>query len=233
MSKKDLIEPRVREDLVIIDHQGREDVFLRERSDRLADLVEKIGDLPEATDLELDRTALRAAAIYHDAGWAIQCRQGIVTRAEILVRATTDAQRELAVALLESRLSDVLEPSSLQAAVEILRQTNRRDTAIVEAHILSDAVNLDEMGPLLLWVLVRRHALEGKGVQAALESWNARKEYGYWRARIENFHFEPVRQLAKERLACVEQYMAQLSVHNQGTDFGGSRFPGPPPEEPD
>ena len=217
MTTEDSIRPRAREDLVIVVDADRDDVVLWERAVRVSRSAGWIADLPEASDDDSDRRAVLAAALYHDAGWAIQFRDGGIARAEILYKPTNDKQRELAAELLAARLADLLSPGSLDIACQAVRQANRRDTDLLEARILSDALNLDEIG-MALWQIVRRHAMDGTGVEVALDTWQRRNEYGYWDARIKRFRYEPVRQKAVEHLTGVENYMIALARHHFGPD---------------
>lgn len=222
MATEDTIRPRAREDLVIVVDGDRDDVVLWERAVRVSRSAIWIADLPEASDNDIDRRAVLAAALYHDAGWAIQFRDGRIARAEILDKPTSDKQRELAVGLLSARLADLLSPGSMNIACQAVREANRRDTDLLEARILSDAVNLDEIG-MALWQLVWRHTMDGTGVEVALDTWQRQNEYGYWDARIKRFRYEPVRQKAVERLTDVESYMLALARHHFGPDVNAPK----------
>ena len=219
MAEQDAIWSRAREDLILGDHQGHEDVFLWEHALRVVRTARVIAALPEVSGHKLDHAALSAAALYHDAGWAIQFRQGATDRAAILGRPTSREQRELAIGLLEKRVVGELPTPSLQRASKCIEALNQRDTDIVEAQVLADADNLDHMGPLLLCQIVRGVGLEGKGVQTMVAKWRTKKKYGFWKVRINAFHFESGRVIARQRLEKVDRFMADLACQDCGEDL--------------
>ncbi|MBU0718240.1 MAG: hypothetical protein KJ749_08335, partial [Planctomycetes bacterium] len=86
--------------------------------------------------------------------------------------------------------------------------------------IVAEAENLDEFGLQVLWPLIRRGAQDGKGIEAAIGTWQRRKEYQFWTARLaDSFRFAPVRELAERRLAAFDQMMAELERHHEGEDL--------------
>ncbi|UCG15210.1 MAG: HD domain-containing protein [Phycisphaerales bacterium] len=219
MANLESIWQRARTDLTIDDGRGQRDTFLWEHSARVARAAVIIAEVPDISPRPLDTTALVAAALYHDAGWIVQCREGLVERSEILVRATCDLQRELAAAMLEERLGSSLPARSLDAAVVAVRRLNDRDVTLPEAHVLADSDNLDCIGALSFWQTVRRCSNDGKGMQAAIETWKRQKEYHFWEARIADaFRFEPVRELARERLSQFSEFMDALAWQHGGED---------------
>ncbi|MHC4065280.1 MAG: hypothetical protein ACYSUQ_11510 [Planctomycetota bacterium] len=220
MPDEDAIWARAREDLVLIDDQGREDVFLWEHHLRVARSTQAIAALPEAPGDKLDHTALTAAALYHCAGWAIQLRQQAVTRKDILCRIANRQQRELAAGLLEQRLAGAVPAPSLRRAQESIEAMDEPGTNIGEARVLADAEYLDHIAPLLQCKIVRRLGLEGKGVQATIDDWVARKDYHYFDGLIEAFHFDTVRTVARRRLEKVDRFMADLAHQHSGEDLG-------------
>jgi hypothetical protein len=230
MAKLKPIWEIARRDLVLDVGHGQTDVFLWEHAERVTRAAEGIADLPDVAGGRLDRAALTAASLYHDAGWALQYRDGLIQRSEILSRPTSDMQRELAAALLEDRLASVLTESSRSTAADCLRQINNRDTTLPEAQALAEADSLDQIGVQSFWQVVRRHSNEGKGIQAAVDTWCRQKEYHFWEARIaDSFRFESVRQLARRRLAHFAEFMDELAREHRGDDIAqalaGIRFP--------
>ena len=214
------IRERAGDDLVLRLEDGRTDVVVWEHTVRVVDLVERILALPDVPARHVDRTALSAAAYYHDAGWVIQYKQGQIKTWEIRSRPTSDLQRELAADWMQDRLNNLLEPASLRIATQAVRQCNQRRTMLLEAQILNEAESLDEIGPLALWQQARRFAGEGKGLQDAIEMWNRQKEYRFWEARIkECFRFEQTRRLAHERLGMMVKCFAALAEHRNAEDL--------------
>lgn len=227
MAAPDPIWARAREDLIVIDDQGQAEVFLWEHSERVARCAtEGIPALPDVPAEGLNIDALAAAALYHDAGWAVEYRDGTVSRGDICNRGTSRPQRELAVDLMRTNLREVLAAGSLQQACDWVMQMDRGDADTVEARILADAENLDQIGALLYWRIVRRQALEGKGVKAAIETWETHKQYSFWESRIEAIHFKSVRDIAHARLQRFDRFMDELARQHSGADLAGAHVAG-------
>lgn len=207
-------------DLIFAGNDGNQDVFLWEHAQRVAWNARLIAKLPGVPARKIDSAALEAAALYHDAGWACQFREGTVNRFEILCRPTSDLQRDLAAALLTESLSDHLKPRSLETAAILVRQLNDRHMRAVEAQILSDADMLDDIGSLALWNMIRRQTFDGKGVETTLQTWRRQREFRFWEARInKSVRFESVKQIAVRRLEQIDQIMSALARHHVGDDL--------------
>jgi HD superfamily phosphodiesterase len=219
MTCDDAMWASARERLVIAHDHADEELLVWEHTVRVTRSTQRIAQAADVPKTELDATALTAAAIYHDVGWVEQLRAGAISCSELLAKPISDGQRDLAIDALKADLKGVLSPGSLARAAEAVGNFNRRETELAEAMILGDAHNLDEVGAISLWHTVRRHALDGKGVQAALEMWQRRQEYGFYKARIDEFRFESVRELARHRLKRLESVMANLAVEHSGQDL--------------
>ena len=212
MDTRETIQALARLDLVITDDQGHQELFLWEHSQRVAHCaVEGVPALIGAEADGLDLLALGAAAWYHDVGWAIQCRQGLIPPVDLCNRSTTPTQRELAAELMRSRLADALPADKLDAACQCVLELAERTPSSLPAKVLADADKLDQMGPLLYWRILRRHALDGRGLQGAIETWQTNKQYRFYEAQIEATHFDPVRELARQRLGEFDHFMEQLA----------------------
>ena len=187
------------------------DAVVWEHSMRVARTAEYIATLPELSESGVDHLAVSAAGLYHDAGWVVQFREGALTARELLLRPTSDIQRELAADWLEQRGAKLLTPGSLQRAVRAVRQCNDRKSDLVEGRILCDAENLDQIGPQALDVMVRKLLSEGRAMADLVAAWDRQEEYHYWQARIkECFHFSPVRDLAQQRWESMRRLMTEL-----------------------
>jgi hypothetical protein len=216
----DAIWNRARADLVIITEQGDEDLCLWEHSVRVAKNVRRIIEFPVVEALSPDEAAAVAAALYHEAGWVVRLREGEIRREEILCRSTSDAPWDLGAALLERRAAKLLPSDSLARASQAIRSLPSRGVESVEAQVVRDADHLDEFGVLSLWPVIRRGALSGKCVQAAIEKWHAQKAYHFWEARLEeSFHFAPVRAVAENRLEKLQRIMEELQQQHEGADL--------------
>lgn len=180
-----------------------------EHSARVAKLAEMVCGLPELADRVLERTALRAAALYHEAGWRLQVEAGQVRPMEVLLRRTSDQQRELAAAWITKRLAPILAPGAIQLAARIIREYPDRQSKLPEAQALAEAEALDEFGLQAIWLMVRRQMAEGRTLADMVELWRRQEEYGYWPARIkETLRFSATRALAEERWQAMARFMA-------------------------
>ena len=219
MTPLDSIWNRARADLAITTEQGDLDVFLWEHSERVAQGSQWICTLPGVAEQHPDETAVVAAALYHDAGWLSRVRDGDIAAHEILSHPPADSNREQSTLMMEGSLAKVLPRASLERASRTMLTLHDRDVEFIEGKIVADADNLDEFGLLSLWPTIRRGALEGKGVQAVLDTWHRRTEYHFWTARLNDaFRFAAVRAIAKNRLKKLERYMADLQEQHQGAD---------------
>ena len=220
MTNLDAIWNQARSDLVIIAKNGDQDLFLWEHSAQVARYARLIARCPIVEEQSPDELAIMAAALYHDAGWSASFRDGEVARTDILTRAAPDTHREKGASLMERSLAGLVPGKTLRRASEAVRALNDRAVELVEAHVVADADNLGEFCLLALWTTARRSMLDGKGVQAAIDTWHRRKEYQFWTARLnDSFRFAPVRELARTRLARFERAMAELEEHYLGTDI--------------
>lgn len=219
MSVIDSIWGRARADLVIVGATGEEDVFLWEHSVRIAKCAQIIVRLPSVQVHTPDIMVVVAAALYHDAGWAVLVGEGEIDRSAVLLGPTTGTQRELAIQLMEGSLRGLLLPGVIERSAAAIRSRNERVATSVEGQIVADAENLNEFGLLSLWPNIRRGAMEGKGVQAAIDTWHRRSEYQYWTALLNDaFRFGEVREIARQRLHRYEQAMAAIEEQHECRD---------------
>ena len=220
MKDTDSIWNRARADLTIATESGDQDVFLWEHSDRIARWAQQIARLAMFQEQSPDEAAIVAAALYHDAGWVARLQEGDVGRIDILIRAVSDTHFEQSASFMERSLAGLLPEKVLKHASDVIRALGDRQTQLVEPQIISDAESLEEFCLLALWPTIRRGALEGRGVQAVIDTWHRKKEYQFWTARLnDSFRFAPVRNLAKARLAKFERAMTELEQHHKGTDI--------------
>jgi hypothetical protein len=167
-----------------------------------------------------DVTSIVAAAVYHEAGWAVRFRQRAVTREEILLRPTEEADCEQAAIILEHNLRNHLPFDTVMRAMAATRSMRQRGDIPIEAQVLADADNLEEFGLPSLWLTIRRGMVEGKGVRAVLEMWQRRREYRFWDARLkDSFRFPPVRAIAERRLEAMERIMGELQAQHSAEDL--------------
>ncbi|MBI5865213.1 MAG: HD domain-containing protein [Planctomycetes bacterium] len=214
------VNAAAREVLTLRTSNGAPDLWLLEHSERVTKQAQALASIPELRAEPPDLTAVAIAALFHDAGWAVQARQGQVSTAQVCGRPTSDLQRELAVRAMNERLSGVLSGDVLQLAAAAIRECNNRYTTLAEAQVVAEAENLDEIG--LLWVLrqFRQHQAEGRPLDQLLSTWRRQIEYHYWESRINDYlRWDISRRLARARLASVETFMAALARDRSGSDI--------------
>lgn len=220
MASLEAIWRQAKVDLAIRGKKGEVDPFLWEHSVRVARAAMMIAGLPEAGVRPVDTTALTAAALYHDSGWVVQHREGLWQASEILSRATSDLQRELAAAFLEERIGGLLSVRSRETAAATVRRFGEREGGIPEAQILAEAAALDGIGMMAFWQTVRRCTCEGKGIRSVIDTWKRQKEYHFWEARVADaFRFPCVRELACRRLQRFAEFMDELERQYAGDDM--------------
>jgi hypothetical protein len=207
----DQLWKRAERDLCVLSAAAIPDLIIWEHSCRVAKLAAQIAALPQLASHPIDHQALTAAALYHDAGWVMQVNAGEIKPCELLLKPTSDSQRELAADWMLQRLDGLLGPGIIAHAMRVVRQCNNRRTDLIEAQILAEAENLDEIGPQAINVMLRKQMAEGKTLSDTIATWERQEEYHYWQARVkDSFRFEPVRVLAQTRLQNLRQFMLDL-----------------------
>ncbi len=202
------------------------DKLIWEHSVRVARTAAAISSLPELEDRAVDRRGLSAAALYHDAGWVLQFRAGEAIPRDLLLRPTCEVQRELAAAWVAERLHDLIPERSLEIASGAIRHCNDRQSTMIEAQILAEAENLDEIGPQAIQLMIRRQMADGKTLVDMVQMWQRQEEYHYWQARIkDSFRFEPVRRIATQRWQSLRRFMADLGACVDLEDIARLQYP--------
>ncbi len=202
---------RAESDIAVRLPSGRFDPLVWEHARRVAHLSTLIASINELQARRPDQAALQAGALYHDAGWIVQLASGEITVNELLLRPTSDVQRELGADLMLRRLKGILPQEVLELAAGAIREMSDRGTRLLEAQVLAEAENLDEIGPQTVQLMVRRQWGEGRSTEDILRTWERQEEYRYWEARLKSdFRFDTVRRIAVERLETLRRYMADL-----------------------
>ncbi len=215
----DAIWSRARADLVLVTDRGDEVRTLWEHASRVAENARRIAALPDVQATSLDESALVAAALYHDAGALERSREGGIISDEIMLKPLSPAEREDGASLMQKSLKTVLPAESLARATHAVKSLGNRKIESIEGVVVAEADCLDEFGALSLWTMVRRGAAEGRGIQAAIDTWHRQKEYRFWEARLkDSFRFPAVRMVAQRRLAVFADLMNQLARQHAGDD---------------
>ncbi|TWT45336.1 HD domain protein [Phycisphaerae bacterium RAS1] len=206
-------------DLLTVAGQGFKDPFLYEHSLRVMRLAQRLAVLPEYQGRLGDPAALELAALFHDAGWALQFGQGRVDRWQLLNRPTSDVQRELGAVVMLERVGDLVPSRTARLAAEAIRQCNDRGATLAEARVLADAESLDEIGLMYLLRQFRFYQADGRSIEQLLTTWQRQREYRYWDARLQDgFRSDAAREIARRRVTEVESFIAALSREHGGED---------------
>ena len=211
---------RARDLLVVRAETGISDSWLWEHTERVLALARMISVLPDFGEDKPDETVVTVAALYHDVGWAIQFREGLVQRWNLLSRPTSDAQREMAATALRESAGGLLDDSVLEAAAAAIRECNNRYTSLPEAQALAEAENLEEVGVTYLLRQLRHSHNNGRAIRQLIQGWSRQLEYKFWDARINDcLRFDTTRRLAHARLGDVGTFMKALARDCDGEDL--------------
>ncbi len=228
------IIPLARRLLAIPLDDVRSDLWLWEHSERVMHLTQWLAALPDVGAGRADTAALCVAALFHDAGWAAEFRQGKWQPWQLLTRPTNDLQRELGAAMLLDEAGHLLPASTARLAATAIRQCNDRRTELLEARILAESEALDEFGVTYVLRQFRQYQAEGRPLEQLVGSWQRQQEYRYWQVRLaDSFRYASTRRLAEQRLAGVGAFFEALRTTRLGDDVREwlARHPhGPAPE---
>jgi len=204
----------------------RQDLWLWEHSERVMHLVQMLAGLPEVGSKPANPDSLAVAALFHDAGWVLECQEGRCERWQLLTRPTNDLQRELGAAMLLEEAGPLLPGPVAHLAADAIRHCNDRKTNLLEARLLAEAEALDEVGVTYVLRQFRQYQAEGRPLQQLADTWRRQQEYHYWDVRLNHsFRYETTRELARQRLAAVDAFMTALDRDLRGDDVR-ARVPG-------
>jgi hypothetical protein len=109
---------------------------------------------------------------------------------------------EDAAELLIMEFGAVIDEALLDHAARVLREAPHRPPMLDAARLLADAINLEDFGVLGIVGQVMQLYHQGQGAVQLADGLEKRDLYGYWDARLnEGFHFDAVREMARDRLA--------------------------------
>lgn len=220
MDERHPIWLQARHDLILRADDGSEDALVWEHATRIAASAGAIAGLIGLQTSEAAQVCLISAALYQDRCWILQYEEGTLSRSEMLAKPLSVVQREVAATSLRQSLADYILPTRLESVCRVICEAGERRTTNVSAQILSDATNLDQIGPLALFHQIRRQAAGYQTVAALLKTWDRQREYNFWPARVkEGFRFEPVRRIAEQRLQAMEALMDTLRNHANSEDL--------------
>ena len=220
---------RAERDLCVQVQGAAPDQMVWEHSARVARIAEHISRLPEIPKESLSSESLNVAALYHDMGWVLQIQAGQLTRDDLFLRPTTDTCRDMAADWMKVHLKGLVPGGVIERAMAAIRQASDRKSSLIEAQILSDADNLDQIGPLAIERMIRKCRCDGRTMDHMAAGWERQEEYHYWQARIkESIRFEAVRAVAERRHQALREFMAGLSLSLKQADL--TAFVGPQPD---
>lgn len=214
----------IAEKLLVLPGEGqRDDIWLWEQARRVMHLARVLALLPEAREIGGDRpdqTAVALAALFADAGWAVQVRRGEISHWQVLSRPTNDIQRELGIGAFQDCAAALLPAETVAIAIRAIRECNDRYSKSPEARVLSEAENLDGIGIMYALRQLRQCQTEGHPLEQLVVTWTRHHEYHYWDARINNcLRWETTRHIARARLETVEQFMSALARDRDASDL--------------
>jgi hypothetical protein len=208
--------------LVLQTADADSDNWLWDRAKRCQKNIDKICRLPELADQanSIDRLCLVAATYFADSGF-LQYSRGLKGGVKgMLAEVNYTKLCTFSTQIVSEKLARVLTPERIDKVNEIITESCNRFTESVEAMILSDARNLEDLGAVGRLNEVFRQMNSGKGVSEIVTSWKRKIEYGYWQARLkEGFRFEAVGRVAQQRFQAAERFMEQLITENQADDL--------------
>ena len=179
-----------------------------------------IARLPDTQRFQVDQECLNIAALFRDAGFARYANQEDRAARMVLADLTDEDLRDFSAQIIQEKLEELINPRQMERVCSIVIESGNRSTTLIEAMILSDARNLDDMGAVGIFNEFRRYVVHGRGASEALVSWKRKIEYDYWSARLrESFRFDSVRELARRRLKTAEQFMESLERENKAGDL--------------
>ncbi|UCF43846.1 MAG: hypothetical protein JSV99_02660 [Planctomycetota bacterium] len=222
MFKLDAIREPAKQAVTLQAPAGGVDNSLWDRAQRLVRTVDYICGLPELaqSSVQIDRFCLIAAAYFNESGLARYIKTKEQRGAFGLNEANGEELLDLSAKVVEETLADAVERAKIEKINRIIVESGSRSAGMMEAMILSDARNLEDMGVAGVLNEFRRFVCCGRCICDVVQSWRKKKDYRYWQARLkEGFRFEPVRRLAEQRLFAAEQFMKQLEVEAEAQDL--------------
>jgi hypothetical protein len=222
MSQEEIITDIAQRVLTAPAHNAESNSWLWDRSKRLLRIVRIICDMPELTrpDLPIDRLCLNAAVYFCHAALAESEKSKNLKTAKASLEPNRLDSTKISARIAAEKLHGHLSEQKINKISRIILESGNKLTNLNEAKILSDAQNLDDMGIVGIFSLLRNSSLRGKGPSDVLRSWKKKIDYGYFQARLkESFHFESVKRIAKKRFELTENFMSRLEDECSAKDI--------------
>ena len=217
MAQTDEIKEIARLVLTSAVFEGRADNWLWDRTERVANNIKMICDLPELSEanLPVDRFCLNGAGYFFEAGLVKYANSKGVYHEGRSEQDISEVRR-MSAWVVSERLAGSVDGKKIEKINRIIVESGERPTKLNEAKILSDAANLEDVGSVGICNLVRQFSQQKKSVSELVTSWKKKADYGYWQARLkESFYFESVRAIANERFAVMGSFMENLEKESE------------------
>lgn len=193
------------------------DTWLCQRARRLVRGVGELIRQPELAGRACDRRAAETAALFFEVGRARLIAAGDRPRDPCLLQPSDAAWRELSIDALQESAPGRLPPATLDAAVTAIRQYGWPGNQSAEAQVVGETVNLDDIGPLWLWLSARDPSGSAQTLAVFLQQWSTRQRYGYWETRIRDaLRFEWSRVIARRRIAAMQVFVESCQAQLEG-----------------
>jgi hypothetical protein len=206
MSLEAKIRRQLAHTLDTVDEQGTRGPRLIDDAVRLWTRVQKYIGMHLIADPDEQALEMACYALQLPMRQAKPPSSGKLGRTNLRERAEQSAE------LLVTAMTDHVPEELLDRATRLLQEMPHRPPMLEDARLLADALNLEDFGIVGLLEQMIQLARQGDGVVQLGEGLDKREQYGYWEARLKDgFHFEPIRQIARRRLAHARQVAKMLA----------------------
>ena len=125
--------------------KGGVDRYLIDRAFRVFRHCGSIAQLSEVQRFQFDHECLNVAALFCDSGFSRYASQDDQMARMVLADLTDDDLRDFSCQMVHEHLAEILNPRQVDRVCAIIMESGKRKTALIEAMILSDARNLDDL----------------------------------------------------------------------------------------
>ncbi len=214
------IYKQAEKNLTLGGHNGQSHTLIWDHSIRVCESAMMLINIPEMVNRGADPEVLAIVALYHDAGWAVQCNAGDILLEDIFASVPTTIQFTLAASFMLEQLGELAPDRTLKEAAECIRVLGDHDIDHPCAQVVCEADHLDEFAVSALGTKVFKQVSEGRSVDAIIETSVNHHKYGFWEAKIkESFRFESTRRIAENRLKAFERLIQDMRLHHQNIDI--------------
>lgn len=168
--------------------------------------------LSEKLDVEVDIDVVRVAALFHDIGRTEDIEDGYLDPIE-----AHEGHAETGAEIVDSFISDVVGEEKLEKIRHIIRN-HHSEPETVEGKIVQDSDLLYKFGVQTLWRKFHYSAEKGETLPEAIEYFR-NSELDRLENRLEEFHFEKSRSVAKERLEDLRETVEKIDREHSGEDI--------------